>query len=114
MNILNFFIANWDSILIALVIIDAVIILIAKKQFAILDRIVFALVAEAEKQYGGGTGALKLAAVIDWVYPKIPTIIRLFITEQQLTSLIEKVLKEAQAKWDNNPNLSTYIGKAAE
>jgi hypothetical protein len=72
---------------------------------------VFALVTEAEKQYGTGTGAMKLAAVIDWVYPKIPALIRLFITAAQLTALIEKVLAEAQDKWKKNPNISAYIEK---
>jgi hypothetical protein len=53
---------------------------------------------------------VKLAAVIDWVYPKIPAVIRLFITAAQLTKIIEDVLAEAQEKWKKNPNISTYIG----
>jgi hypothetical protein len=111
MNILNFVLSNWDSFLVALLFVALVIFLIARKQYGILDKIVFALVTEAEKQYGGGTGAMKLAAVIDWVYPKIPALIRLFITAAQLTALIEKVLAEAKAKWEKNPNISAYIEK---
>ncbi len=109
MNILNFVLSNWDSIIIVALFVALIVFLIARKQYAILDKIVFALVTEAEKQYGGGTGAVKLAAVIDWVYPKIPAIIRLFITAAQLTAIIERVLAEAQDKWKKNPNLSTYI-----
>ena len=33
------------------------------------------LVTEAEKEYGSGTGALKLASVVEKVYPKLPAII---------------------------------------
>lgn len=109
MTIVNFLLANWDSVIIVVLALGGVIFLIVKKQYAILDRIIFALVTEAEKQYGGGTGAVKLAAVIDWVYPKIPAVIRLFITAPQLTKLIERVLAEAKANWENNPNISTYI-----
>lgn len=110
MNILNFLLLNWDSVLVVLAVLVGVIVLLAKKQYAILDRIILVLVTEAEKQYGGGTGAVKLAAVIDWVYPKIPAVIRLFITEAQLVAAIERVLAEAKAKWEKNPNISSYIG----
>jgi hypothetical protein len=85
--------------------------LIVRRQYGILDKIVLALVTEAEKQYGGGTGAVKLAAVIDWVYPKIPAVIRLFISAQQITRLIERVLAEAKVRWEKNPNISAYIDK---
>jgi hypothetical protein len=114
MIILNFLLSYWDSVLVVVAATGGIIFLIAKKQYAILDRIIFALVTEAEKQYGGGTGAVKLAAVIDWVYPKIPAIIRLFITAPQLTKIIERVLAEAKTKWNMNPSISTYLGKADE
>jgi hypothetical protein len=112
MVILNFLLSNWDSVLVVAAALAAVIALIAKKQYAILDRIILVLVTEAEKQYGGNTGSLKLAAVIDWVYPKIPAVIRLFITEAQLVAAIERVLAEAKTKWESNKNISTYIGAA--
>jgi hypothetical protein len=87
--------------------------LIAKKQYAILDKIIFSLVTEAEKKYdGGGTGAAKLAAVIEWLYPKIPAVIRLFITSAQLEKLIDHVLIEARERWNKNPNLAAYINGA--
>ena len=109
MEILNFLLANWDSVLIVIVLITVFIILITKKQYAILDKIVFSLVTEAEKKYGGGTGAAKLAAVIEQLYPKIPAVIRLFISEAQLEKLIERVLADAKDRWEKNPNLSAYI-----
>jgi hypothetical protein len=112
MTILNFLLSNWDSVLVVAALLAAVVVLIARKQYAILDRIILVLVTEAEKQYGSNTGALKLAAVIDWVYPKIPAVIRLFITEAQLVAAIERVLAEAKAKWESNKNMSTYIGVA--
>jgi hypothetical protein len=112
-SIINFLLSNWDSILLVAAVIAAIIVLIVKKQGAILERIILALVTEAEKQYGGGTGAVKLAAVIDWVYPKMPAVIRWFIAEAQLVALIERVLAEAKAKWAN-PGVKAYIGKPPE
>lgn len=112
MMIMNFLLSYWDSVLIVAAVIGSFVYLIAKKQYAILDRIIFALVTEAEKKYGSGTGAVKLAAVIEWVYPKIPAVARLFITESQLVQIIERVLSEAKARWGSNPNISTYLGSA--
>lgn len=109
MDILNFLLANWDSVLVALVFLAVLIILIAKKQYAILDKIVFSLVTEAEKKYGGGTGAVKLAAVIEQLYPKIPAVIRLFVSAKQIEKMIERVLAEAKERWKENPSLSAYI-----
>ncbi|GHU90693.1 hypothetical protein FACS1894202_10910 [Clostridia bacterium] len=110
MNILKFLLFNWDSVLVVVVALAGVIVLIAKKQYAILDKIIFVLVTEAEKKYGSGTGTAKLAAVIEWLYPKIPAVIRLFLTYAQLEKLIERVLADAKQRWEKNPNLAAYVG----
>ncbi len=60
MAILNFIAGNWDSVLIILCAIGLVVGLIAKGQYAILNKIILALVTEAEKEFGGGTGKMKL------------------------------------------------------
>lgn len=110
MNILSFLLANWDSVLVVLVFAAVIIVLITKKQYVILDKIVFSLVTEAEKKYGGGTGAVKLAAVIEQLYPKIPAVIRLFVSAKQIEKMIERVLADAKERWKDNPRLSDYIG----
>ena len=105
MSILNFLAANWDSVAVVVVVIAAVVFLIIKKQWSLLDRMLFALVTWAEREYGGGTGNLKLAAVIEKVYPHIPAVIRLFISTATLEAMIEKALAEAKKRWDQNPAL---------
>lgn len=109
MGILNFLLQNWDSVLVVVIVLTVIIFLIAKKEYKILDRIIFALVTEAERKYGGGTGQLKRDAVIDWVYPNIPAVIRLFISADKLKEIIEKVLSEAKEKWEKNSNILNYI-----
>jgi hypothetical protein len=111
MNILAFLIANWDSVLVALAILAGLIALVARKQFAILDNVALALVTEAEKKYGGGAGEIKLAAVVAWIYPKIPAIIRPFFSAKQIERIIERVLAEAKKKWQANPGLTASIAK---
>lgn len=105
MSILNFLMANWDSVAVVVIVIAAVVFLIIKKQWSLLDRMLFALVTWAEREYGSGTGNLKLAAVIEKVYPHIPAVIRLFISTATLEAMIEKALAEAKKRWDQNPAL---------
>ena len=105
MKILEFLAFNWDSVAVVVVAIAFIVVLIVKKQWAVLDQILFALVTWAEREYGGGTGNLKLAAVIERVYPNIPAIIRLFVSTAALEKLIEKALEEAKLRWEKNPAL---------
>lgn len=105
MGIIEFLVANWDSVAVVVVIIAVVIFLIVKKQWGVLDKMLFALVTWAEREYGGGTGNLKLAAVIEKIYPHIPAIIRLFLSTAALEKMIEKALEEAKKRWDQNPVL---------
>lgn len=105
MKILEFLMANWDSVAVVIVAIAFIVFLVVKKQWAVLDQILFALVTWAEREYGGGTGNLKLAAVIEKVYPNIPAIIQLFMSAATLEKLIEKALTEAKLRWEKNPAL---------
>ena len=105
MKIVEFLLANWDSVAIVVLMFGVITFLIIKKQWGILDKMLFALVTWAEREYGGGTGNLKLAAVIEKVYPHIPAIIRLFLSTVALEKMIEKALKEAKKRWEQNPVL---------
>ena len=107
MSLLKFLAANWDSAAVILVVIAAVMFLVFKKQWGLLDKMLFALVTWAEREYGGGTGSLKLAAVIERIYPHIPAVVRWFVTAGALVGLVEKALAQAKDRWDKNPALLT-------
>lgn len=109
MGIIEFLVANWDSVAVLVIIIAVVVFLIIKKQWGVLDKMLFALVTWAEREYGGGTGNLKLAAVIEKLYPHIPAIIRLFLSTTTLEKMIEKALEEAKKRWDQNPVLLAQV-----
>ena len=109
MEVLKFLACNWDSVLAVVILIATVIILVAKKQYNILAEIVFSLVTEAEKQFGGGTGALKKAMVIKWIYERLPDFIKPLFSEKCISDLIETALDSAKLKWEENASLKAYI-----
>lgn len=109
MNIINFLLANWDSVLIVVGFLAVVIVLVKRGETKILKQILFNLVTQAEKQFGTGTGELKFAAVADWIYQRIPAVLKLLFTEKDIAKMIEAVLEEAKKAWGKNGNIKGYI-----
>ncbi len=62
----------WDFMLLIVAAIAAIVYAIFKGNKSVVMSMLYALVSDAEKTLGGGTGPLKLARVIDLVYPKLP------------------------------------------
>ena len=109
MNFLNFVLDNWDSILAVLVIIVGSIFALVKQEKAIIFKMLYALVTEAEKNYGAGTGELKLASVISSVYGKLPAIVTAVIPVKTLEKWVNEALEIAKQKWASNSNVANYI-----
>ena len=109
MNILEFLLANWDSVLVVLVFLALIVVFIRRGETKVLKNILFSLVTQAEKQFGGGTGSLKFAAVSDWIYQRIPAVLKLLFTSSDIEKMIEAALEEAKKAWGANENLKGYI-----
>lgn len=109
MQILQFIIKYWDSILLVVLVLGFVIYLIKTGQTKVLKQIAIKLVTEAEGEYGSGTGIVKKSAVVSWLYNHLPAILKFIFTEKDLENIVETVLEEAKKKWEANENLSTYI-----
>ena len=109
MNVLAFLAANWDSVLVIVAFLAVVVVLIKRGETKILKQILFNLVTQAEKQFGSGTGSLKYAAVADWIYQRIPAVLKLLFTSNDIEKMIEDVLEEAKKAWGANENLKGYI-----
>ncbi|MBE6784125.1 MAG: hypothetical protein E7536_08970 [Ruminococcaceae bacterium] len=105
MQIVNFIINHWSDILLVIIAVASLVYAIYKKDLTLVRKQLFALVTEAEREYGGGTGVLKLASVITAIYPRLPALLKMFVTEKQLTKITEDVLTEAKKKWDSNKKL---------
>ena len=114
MNVLNFIIENWDFILLIAAAVASVVFFSFMGNKSVVMKMLDALVTEAEKEFGGGTGSLKLAAVMAAIYPKLPAVVKTFISEKTLTKWIEEALKAAKEKWKKNTALAEYIGSPAE
>ena len=109
MNVLTFLAKNWDSVLVVVAFLALVAVLIKRGETKILKQILFNLVTQAEKQCGSGTGSLKYAAVADWIYQRIPAVLKLLFTSSDIEKMIEAALEEAKKAWGANENLKGYI-----
>lgn len=109
MNVLAFLAKNWDSMLVVVAFLAVVVVLIKRGETKILKQILFNLVTQAEKQFGSGTGSLKYAAVADWIYQRIPAVLKLLFTSSDIEKMIEAALEEAKKAWGANENLKGYI-----
>lgn len=108
MNFLNFIAANWDSILAAVAVIGIAIFAVIKQEKAIIFKMLYALVTEAEKTYGGGTGELKLSSVVSQVYEKAPVLASV-IPVGTLEKWVDEALETAKKKWASNSKIANYI-----
>ena len=109
MNVLTFLAKNWDSVLVIVAFLAVVVVLIKRGETKILKQILFNLVTQAEKQFGSGTGSLKYAAVADWIYQRIPAVLKLLFTSSDIEKMIEAAVEEAKKAWGANENLKGYI-----
>lgn len=109
MNVLNFIVEYWDFILLAVAAVAAVVFFAFKGNKTVIMRMLYALVTEAEKELGSGTGSLKLATVIAKIYPKLPAVIKLFVTEKTITKWVEEALTAAKEAWKQNAAIAEYI-----
>ena len=109
MNVLTFLAKNWDSVLVVVAFLAVVVVLIKRGETKILKQILFNLVTQAKKQFGSGTGSLKYAAVADWIYQRIPAVLKLLFTSSDIEKMIEAALEEAKKAWGANENLKGYI-----
>ena len=109
MNVLTFLAKNWDSVLVVVAFLAVVVVLIKRGETKILKQILFNLVTQAEKQFGSDTGSLKYAAVADWIYQRIPAVLKLLFTSSDIEKMIEAALEEAKKAWGANENLKGYI-----
>ncbi len=99
MKTIEFIITNWSDILIILSVTFLMIYSFFTNKLDYLKAQIFSLVTEAEKLFGSKSGESKLMFVVEKIYPKMPMILKLFLSEKQLVNLIENVLIKAKKAW---------------
>ena len=111
---LNFLSANWDSVLVVLIFVGLIVFFAVRGKKQIVYKMLYALVTEAEKIYGHGTGSVKFAYVVEKVYSYMPAIMKIFITYDALRDMIEKALEKAKIEWGKNAGIEAYLEAAPE
>ena len=109
MSLTNFIVNYWSSILAVLALIVVLVILVKKGYTKYAKQICFYLVCKAESEFGGGTGALKYAAVTAWLYDKLPAVCKFFFTEKQIDTLIEDAVTQMKEWLKANNKANTLI-----
>lgn len=105
----DFIVQYWDSVLVVILFILFLLFLIKRGATKHVKQILFYLVTEAEAKFGNGTGQLKYAAVVAWLYEKLPTIIKILFTEKQIDMLIEEAVTRMKEYLENNTRAKTLI-----
>ena len=131
MKVLSFLAKHWHDILVVILLIASAIGGINQwvkrngpilKEMSVQERVAYitrlltnlapialVLVTDAEIEFGGGTGKLKRSYVIDELYKRIPDEYKKYITEDNLDTIINKALEEAEKLWAENPNVKKIV-----
>ena len=112
---MNFLVDNWYMLVIAVVVV-AVAIYVVKvffqmpktDQIAKVQEWLLYAVAEAEKQFGSGTGQLKLRYVYDNFVARFPAVAQV-ISFDAFSLLVDKALEKFNTMINSNKKLQTYI-----
>ncbi len=105
----EFIMSNWASLIVILAFVVTLVILAIRGKKDIVAKILYALVTEAEKIYGAGTGSVKFAYVVEKAYSYLPAILKVFITYERLKQMIEEALAAAKIKWAEEAGVSDYL-----
>lgn len=81
-----------------------------EQQIAKLKEWLLYAVAAAEKEFGGGTGALKLRTVYNMFISTFPTMAR-WISFEDFTSFVDETLEVFRALMESNESINTYVKK---
>ena len=73
-----------------------ILVLTYMGQIEVVKKILLSLVIEAEQIYGSGTGKMKYNYVLGKAYSMIPSVLKLFVTEQTISEMLEAAVDRLQ------------------
>ena len=83
----------WSSIVVVVIFLIVMLALIKLGYKKYVKDIIFYLVIKAEQEFGSKTGQAKFAAVMTWLYDRLPAIVKFIFTKKQISDLIEEGVK---------------------
>lgn len=102
---------KWDFVFV-LVCLIALFVLIKLGYEKQVKQMLLALVSKAEQIYGGGTGQLKFSAVAQWVWERLPSVARMFITASDLEKWINEAVEEMKKYLASNEKANKLVTAA--
>ena len=105
---IEFIQANLASIIVVIIAIIGLLVLYKLGKKDTVKKIVLALVVQAEKTLGSGTGELKYAMVIDAIYNKLPSILRFLFTKKEIDMFIEEAVIKMKEVLSKGVTLTGY------
>lgn len=105
---IEFIKANLASIIVVVLALIALAVLYKLGKKDTVKKIVLALVVQAEKTLGSGTGELKYALVLDAIYSKLPYILRFLFTKKELDTFIEEAVRKMKDILSTGVTLTGY------
>ena len=112
---MDFILEHIDMIIVAIILIVGVAVFVHK--FAILSKEeryeqikawLLQAVLLAEKEYGSGTGSLKLSKVYGQFCTTLPWLAKI-ISFEEFSQLVDKALAEAEELLQNNPAIASIV-----
>lgn len=74
-----------------------------------VNKILLYFVTQAEREFGGKTGKLKKAAVLAWIYERMPSMARLFISSNYFGILIDAAVEEMKKYLESNTQAADIV-----
>ena len=112
---MNNIIQYLDTIIIGLILIACIIMicykfigLTKKERYKVIRGWLLQAVALAEKEYGSGTGALKLSVVYDKFCERFPWL-AIFVTFETFANLVDEALKELRELLEQKQEIAEVI-----
>lgn len=105
---IEFIKANLASIIVVVLVLIVLAVLYKLGKKDTVKKIVLALVVQAEKTLGSGTGELKYALVLDAIYSKLPCILRFLFTKKELDTFIEEAVRKMKDILSEGVTLTGY------
>lgn len=108
----NFVTEHLGSIIVVLVLLAtaAVLYFVAKGKYRnAAKQILLSLVVAAEKNFGGGTGKIKFSYVAEKLYEKMPAVIQIMFTEEDIEDMIEEAVDKMKDFLTANPETADSL-----
>ncbi|MCR4436145.1 MAG: hypothetical protein QHH06_10230 [Clostridiales bacterium] len=86
----EFFVNNWPTIVIILLLLGYIVYLAVTKQWAKLREMAYKIMLAAEKVFATGEGQKKFDYVFDRVYSLVPAWLKLFLPPEELKRKLQE------------------------